>query len=269
MNRFIRVALVAVLCFLGPHVAKSATLAGQTVRPGGTLDIRFPVDKYFQDYAAAGGNPRPTTGRALISFPKGFDPARSWPILIVTSTTDNRRTSIMDAPWYQKPGMDEGWIVLATDATIPPRLDSDDWRLGILAAAIDTIHKQWPQSKQWPVAFAGLSGGAKRSGILGAMLAKSGAIRICGFFLAGINDDRLTWAYKTYQPPPNFLNVPVWISTGLDDPIAGPTRAEHVRASLVATGFKHLRVEPFPGRHEIQGAQVELALRWFREIGNF
>jgi hypothetical protein len=268
-RRFVCVVCVTTLCLLGPSVGEGATLAGQTVSPGATLDIRFPVSTFFQDYAAAGGNPRPTTGRALVSFPKGFDPARSWPILIVTSTTDAYRTSPMDAPWYQQPGTAEGWIVLASDATIKPRQDSDSWRLGLLGAALETVHKEWPQSAQWPVAFAGLSGGAKRSGVLGAMLATSGAVKICGFFLAGINDDRLSFAYKAYGPPPDFLNIPIWLSSGLNDPIAPPGKHEHVRASLVNTGFKRVRVEPFPGRHEIKAAQVQLALRWFRQIGKF
>jgi len=37
----------------------------------------------------------------------------------------------------------------------------------------------------------------------------------------------------------------------------------------VNTGFKRVRVEPFLGRHEIKAAQVQLALRWFRQIGKF
>ena len=90
--------------------ALAATLAGHQVQGGATLDLQFPINKFFQDYAAQGGNPRPTTGRALLMFPKGFDPARSWPILIVTSTTDLGRTSPMDAPWYRDAAMAEGWL---------------------------------------------------------------------------------------------------------------------------------------------------------------
>src|ERR1700737_3453508 len=218
-------------------IVEGATLAGQQVQGGGTADIRFPVSNYFQEYAAQGGNPRPTTGRALLMFPKGFDPARSWPILIVTSTTDMGRTSPMDAPWYQKPANDEGWIVLASDATIRPRQDSTLWRLGMLGAALEAVRKEWPQSAQWPAAFAGLSGGAKRSGVLGAMLAKSGTVKICGFFLAGINEDRLSAAYQEYHPPPDFLNVPIWLSGGLDDPIAPPRARRPLPRSLGNTFF--------------------------------
>src|SRR5205807_5640315 len=194
-REFVRCAIVVAALFgtvrlLFLASAEAASLAGKEVRAGGTLNLQFPINKYFQDYAAQGGNPRPTTGRLLMMFPKGFDPARSWPILIVTSTTDLGRTSPMDAPWYRDAAMTEGWVVLATDATIHPREDSLAWRLAILTAGLQTVRENWPQSAQWPMAFAGYSGGAKRCGILGAMLAKDNNIRTCGFFLAGINSDR-------------------------------------------------------------------------------
>lgn len=261
--------LFAIFSLLQPSVTHGVTLAGQTVRPGGTLDIRFPVSKYFQDYAGAGGNPRPTTGRALISFPNGFNPARPSPILIISATSDPHHTNISDARWYQGPATAEDWIVLAADATIEPHSDSISWRLGIMGAALDTIHKEWPQSAHWPVAFAGISGGAKWSGILGTMLAKAGTVRICGFFLTGINDDRLSAAYDEYRPSPEFLNTPVWLSSGMNDPIAPFAAHERVRTSLEHAGFKRVRLETFLGRHQVNPGQLQLALRWFRQIGKF
>ena len=70
--------------------------ASRAIGPqGGTVEIRFPVAKSFQDIAAQGGNPRPDLGRALLTFPVSFDPARNWPILVVTSTSDFNRTSPM------------------------------------------------------------------------------------------------------------------------------------------------------------------------------
>jgi hypothetical protein len=251
------------------HAAETATLAGRIVQPGGTLEIQFPIDKAFQDVAAEGGNPRPTQGRALVSFPKGFDPARAWPILVVLATTDAGRTNIEDAPFYQAPAIAEGWLLLASDATITTRLDSTSWRLAHLAAALQALRKEWPQSAHWPVAFAGLSGGAKLSDVLGAMLASTNAVKPCGFFLAGINDDRLSVAYKTYRPPPDFLNTPIWLSSGMSDQRAPYGAHERVRASLVNTGFKRVRLETFAGGHEVDPAQVQLALRWFRQVGKF
>jgi hypothetical protein len=254
---------------LVPVASDAATLAGKEVRGGGTLDLQFPISNYFQEHAAQGGNPRPTTGRALLMFPKGFDPARSWPILVVTSTSDNGRTSPMDAPWYQDAAMKEGWIVLATDATIRPRADSTVWRFAILAAALQTTRHDWPQSAQWPVALGGFSGGAKTSGELGAMLAKSGPIRICGFLLIGINSDRLSVAYKSFQPAPGFLSTPIWISSGASDKVAPPASEELIYYSLKRTGFQQVRLEQFSGGHAVNSAEVQRALHWFREVGKF
>ncbi len=257
----------ALLLFAGN--TNGATLLGHEVRPGTTLDFQFPIGKYFQDYAAIGGNQRPTTGRALITFPKNFDPKRSWPILIVTSTTDYGRTSTMDEPWYQDPALAEGWMVLATDATIKATQDSSFWRLGVLAAALEVIRKEWPQSAQWPVAFGGISGGAKRSAVLAAMMSKSGTIRLCGMFLAGINEDRLTPAYQEYHPPNYFLDMPIWLSSGDKDQIAPPRAHEKVYYSLQRTGFKHVRLEGFFGGHQLKKSEVQRALKWFREMGRF
>ena len=260
--------LVAATLFLFPGI-EAATLAGHQVQGGGTLDLQFPINNYLQEFAAQGGNPRPTTGRALLFFPKGFDPARLWPILIVTSTTDLDRTSIMDAPWYRDAAMKEGWIVLATDGTIRPRADSLQWRLSILTAGLQMIRNDWPQSAQWPVAFAGFSGGAKRSGILAPMLASNRGFKICGLFLAGINSDRVTAAYKDYQPPADFLNSPIWISSGTADQIASSGAQEGVYYSLKRTGFRQVRLERFFGGHALKSVEIQRALHWFRELGKF
>ena len=64
----------------------------------------------------------------------------------------------MDAEWYRAPATAEGWVVLGADATVKPRIDSTQWRLGMLAAALEAIRKEWPQSSKWPVALAGFSG---------------------------------------------------------------------------------------------------------------
>jgi len=195
------VAIVArsavLLLVIATASARAATIAGKEAKPGPLVEIQFPVSNYFQNVAAEGGNPRPQTGRAVLSFPPGFDPSRRWPIMIVTSTTDYHRTSPMDAEWYHPPADAEGWVILASDATIKPNHDSTPWRLAMLGAALDAMRRDWPQSRNWPVAFVGMSGGAKRSCLLGAMLAKGRVVNICGFFLSGINDDKMTKEERT------------------------------------------------------------------------
>ena len=272
VTNFFRAGLLLILlwfCLALAGTGCAATLAGQQVKTGPLIEIRFPVEKYFQDIAAQGGNPRPETGRAVLSFPPGFDPARRWPVLVVTSTTDFRTTSPMDAPAYHPPADAEGWVILAPDATIKAQHDSTPWRLAMLGAALEAIRKEWPQSAKWPVAFAGFSGGAKRSCLLGAMLAKGHAVNICGFFLSGINHDNMSEAYKTYQPGSDFLNSPIWISGGMSDIIATPSLEGSVEVSLRRTGFKRVRVEHFIGVHQLKRSEVRLALRWFRQLGGF
>jgi hypothetical protein len=264
-----RVLVLGLLLLTLAGGTDAATLAGQQVQPGGKIEIRFPVSKYFQDVAAQAGNPRPETGRAVVAFPPGFDPSRTWPILIVTSTSDFNRTSAMDVDWYRAPATAEGWVVLGSDATITPRVDSTQWRLGLLGAALEAIRKEWPQSAKWPVAFAGFSGGSKRSGVLGAMLARSGSVRVCGFFLSGINEDRLGEGYRTYQPGRGFLEVPVWLSSGVGDTIATPAAHNLVKTSLERTGFKRVRLEQFGGGHQLKMSEVRRALQWFRQLGRF
>jgi hypothetical protein len=269
MTTSIRLPIFAFASLFLVNVSDGATLAGQPVQGGGKIEIKFPVPSYFQNVAAEAGNPRPDTGRAVLTFPNGFDPARTWPILIVTSTSDFNRTSAMDADWYRPPATAEGWVVLGSDATIAPRIDSTQWRLGLLGAALDAIRKEWPQTSRWPVAFAGFSGGSKRSGTLGAMLAKSGSVRVCGFFLSGINEDRLSEGYRTYQPGRGFLEVPVWLSSGASDTVATPAAHNLVKASLERTGFKRVRLEQFGGGHQLKMSEVRRALQWFRQLGRF
>ncbi len=272
MQKFSRIRSLVFLCSsLGLTInAGAATLAGKEAKPGPLVEIQFPVSKYFQDVAAQGGNPRPATGRAVLSFPPGFDPARRWPIMIVTSTTDYHRTSPMDAEWYHPPADAEGWVILAPDATIKPQHDSTPWRLAMLGAALDADAKKTGRkaatgrshSSECPAA-------PSRSCLLGAMMAKGGAVNICGFFLSGINDDKMSEAYKTYQPGGDFMNTPIWISGGMDDVIATPSLEGKVAASMRSTGFKRVRLEHFIGVHQLKRSEVKLALRWFRQLGGF
>jgi hypothetical protein len=261
--------IISGLGSLAAGATEAATLAGQQVRTGPLIEIRFPVSKYFKDIAAQFGNPRPDMGLAVVTFPPGFDPSKPCPIVIVTSSTDSSRTNPKDAYAYHEAADHEGWMILAADFTIRPHHDSTPWRLAMLGAALEAVRKEWPQSARWPVAFGGFSGGAKRSCVLGAMLAKGRAIHICGFFLSGINHDVMSEAYKTYQPGADFLNAPIWIDGGLDDKIATPGLSLMVKTSMERTGFKRVRFENFLGFHQLRIYEEKNALRWFRQLGGF
>lgn len=257
--------MLAFLLFLSSLVPAFALLEPRQ----GIVDVQFPVSAYYQNYAAQGGNPRPSHGRLLLYLPANFDPARSFPVLVITSTTDGHRTSPKDAPMYRQTANAEGWVVLATDSSIAPRIDSTAWRLALLASGTDYLRHAWPAFRDSPVAFAGLSGGAKRSCWIGAMLSETRSIRIAGFFLAGINDDRMTAALQNYPATSQLLAAPVWISSGRNDPIAPPAYEREVQASFKHLGFRKVEFSQFYGGHEVDRADLRRALRWFRTIGNF
>ncbi len=259
--------LVAMALILS--LESTAAILPQSPGNSGTVDVRFPVPKYYQQYAMHEGNPVPTTGRLFLLLPPNFDSRRVWPILIVTATKDRGHTGPSDAPWYRAAAAAEGWIVLATDATVRPRKDSVGWRLALLAAGLDVVHHDWPKSAQAPVAFAGISGGAKGSQWIGAILAQTHSLNIRGFFLSGINEDQMPEALKANPAPTGFLRVPLWISSGINDRIATPSQEEQVKASLVRTGFQNVRLSRFSGDHEVNRADLQSALKWFREQGQF
>ena len=56
--RGLAIAGLVLFCFIFAKTSMAATLAGQPVRGGGTVEIKFPVAKYFQDLAAQAGNSR-------------------------------------------------------------------------------------------------------------------------------------------------------------------------------------------------------------------
>ena len=110
---------------------------------------------------------------------------------------------------------------------------------------------------------------ARHAQRLGAILAQTHFLNIRGFFLSGINEDQMPEALKTNPAPAGFLRLPIWISSGINDRIATPSQEEQVKGSLVRTGFQNVRLSRFGGRHEVNRADLQSALKWFREQERF
>lgn len=242
------------------------TFAGVAITPGATVRAEVPLNDQQRSYAAEGGNKVPEKAIAVAAFPPGFTPQRSWPVLVVFSTSDFRRLNRDDlVDFYKNAAMAEGWIVIAGDGPQFPRQDSSGWRAAMTLAALDAFYKSFPGSIKWPVACAGFSGGAKRAGLITPILALAGC-RISGIYLSGGNEDRLSQGYQQYHPGANFLNTPVFISSGNGDQMAPPKEQHLVELSLKRTGFKRVRLETFPQGHAVKNAHTIEALRWFRSM---
>jgi hypothetical protein len=245
---------------------ESLKFAGIPFSPGSTVKANVGLSAQEKSLAAQGGNAVPSTAVAVLATPANFDPRKSWPVLVVCSTSDFKRQNRDDlADFYRRVGLAEGWVLLAGDGPYPARNDTAAWRGAMTLAAIHALHHSFPGSDKWPIACAGFSGGGKGAGLIAPLLARNGS-RIIGVYLTGANEDRLSEGYARVRPGSNFLSTPVYISAGRDDRIATVEQQYDVAGSIKRTGFTRIRIGTFHGGHEVNDAQISIALRWFRQL---
>jgi hypothetical protein len=244
----------------------SLKFAGVPFSPGSTVRANVPLSPQEKSLAGQGGNPVPASAVAVLATPANFDPTKSWPVLIICSTSDFKRQNRDDlADFYRRVGLAEGWVLLAGDGPQPARNDTAAWRSAMTLAAIDALHRSFAGSEKWPVACAGFSGGGKGAGFVAPLLARNGC-RLIGIYLTGANEDRLSEGYARVRPGSSFLSTPIYVAAGRDDRIATVEQQYNVIGSVKRTGFQRVRVGTFHGGHEVNGAQTSIALRWFGEL---
>jgi len=259
----------ALLLFLSLAAARSISgaginFAGVAVVPGGTARAQVPLNPTEQRYVTEGGNAVPSHAVAVIAVPHGFDPQRPWPVLVCLSTSDFNRKNRDDlVAFYMQAALAEGWVVLAGDGEENPSQDSTGWRAGMTLAALDALHRSFPGSSRWPIAVGGYSGGAKRAGSIAPLLALAGN-RLIGIFLTGVNEDRLSEAYRRFQPGAAFLRTPIYISAGQLDTIARIGQQQEVKRTIEQAGFTRVRLVPTQWGHNVSRGAIREALRWFR-----
>ena len=250
----------------GAVIAGSLTFAGVAFSPGSTVKANVPLSAQEKSLAAQGGNAVPPNAVAMLATPSNFDPGKSWPVLVVCSTSDFKRQNRDDlVDFYRRVGLAEGWVLLAGDGPQPARKDTGAWRGAMTLAAIDALHRSFPGSDKWPIACAGFSGGGKGVGLVAPLLAKNGS-RVAGIYITGANADQLSEGYARVGPGAGFLMTPVYISAGRDDRIATVEQQYNVAGSIKRTGFQRMKIGTFHGGHEVNDAQTSIALGWFRQV---
>jgi hypothetical protein len=259
-------SLVAWLAYSASALAAGLNFAGAPLTPGGTVRVSVPLSDLERSYLTEGGNAVPPYTMATLAVPRGFDPKRTWPVLLVFSSSDHLFPNWSDMmSLYRHTALAEGWVLLTGDGPKPPpTLDSSGWRAGHILAALDALHRSFPGSQKWPVVCAGQSGGAKRATYLAPLFAARG-YRVAGIFLEGINEEKITESYRRFQPGHDFLLTPIFVSSGVRDLIATPDQQNAVEESMRRTGFKNIRHTTFAGGHQVVPSQLQEALRWFRK----
>src|SRR5262245_25942438 len=247
-------------------IAGSLAFAGVAFSPGATVQANVPLSAQEKSLAAQGGNVVPPNAVAILATPANFYPRKSWPVLVICSTSDFKRQNRNDlVQFYRIAGLHEGWLLLAGDGPQNARNDTAAWRGAMTLAAVAALHRSFPASDKWPVACAGFSGGGKGVGYVAPLLAKNGS-RIAGIYITGANEDHLSDGYARIQPGGNFLNTPIYISAGHDDRIATVEQQYTVAGSIKRTGFNRMRIGTFRGGHEVNDGQTSVALHWFRQL---
>jgi hypothetical protein len=289
-----RLLSILALLVTGAASARSAFSAGLNfegvpLTPGSTVSVSVPLNALEKAYVAEGGNPIPPYTVATLAVPQGFDPKKTWPVLVVFSSSTHQYQNRDDLRrLYRHTALAEGWVLLAGDGPAPPPRDSSGWRAGHTLAALDALHRSFPGSTQWPVACAGQSGGSKRASYLAPLLALAGN-RIVGVFIEGITQEALpapsepaassdwvvghpsvccegiTDGYRRFHPGSSFLHTPIFLSTGLFDKIATPEQQTTVAESMRRAGFTNIRHVTFPGGHVVMHSHIQEALLWFRK----
>jgi pimeloyl-ACP methyl ester carboxylesterase len=248
-----------------------AAAAGLVIPPGQVSEFSAPLSPELRQAAGRDANGGFTEALVAVAVPKDFDPGRTWPVLVISATSDRGyNSSRANLRWFAAAAMQAGWIVVAAD---PDRVvaaddDSNGLRYALVLAALARLRQEWPALARWPRAFGGISGGAKRSAWLAAISALDG-YRPLGVFQAGCNQPVMENALEFYHPPrAQFLAVPVFLSSGTDDPIATTDQMRSVETDLKGDGFRHVRLERFPGGHEVFQTHIGQGLQWFLKVAS-
>jgi hypothetical protein len=248
-----------------PDAGASITIAA---RPGEVTQFRVPLSDDLRRIAGQGALSPVDAAAVALAVPRDFDAARPWPILIVNRSADLANNgAARSTRYYAEAALPAGWIVLSADALQPDGAAGDNlWqRYALIKAALAALAVAWPGSAQWPIAFAGFSGGAKAAGVLGLISTMDGRPPV-GVFMGGCNEavaaELLSQAaYRPYAQ--RYRQVPLFISSGADDPVATPDQQRAVEQDFAAAGFAHVRLESYWGDHSLSLPQVRMALEWF------
>jgi len=250
------------LALLMPVLALAAPAPTNLPTPQKIIQLSVPVNGRAAVEASRAGSPGVATLKAVVALPQDFDPRRTWPVLLVTAPSGSSAVQSLSA--YTNVALSQGWVVVAVDGPkVSVDKDNNVFAWAMISSLLDQLRASWPQSKQWPFACAGFSGGAKRAAMTAAEMMRQRDV-VIGVFMGGCNEDRASLGYEISRPGQGFLSVPMFLSNGTRDSIAGPLYGARVKQSMEQTGFAKIRLETYDDQHRLSTNHVRIALDWFR-----
>lgn len=236
------------------------------LKEGERVTLAVPVPDSIRQLIRDGAFGNTSLGRTVdisIAVPENFDPGKPHNILIISAPGNGRSAESMNSFW--KTGIARNWVVIGCSNSGGNDGDALS-RMATILSGLDVLHQAWTESRRWPVAAGGNSGGAKMSGDIAVLLAKHG-YDLIGIFKGGCNQQFIGTAITDYKPDKSrLLKTPVYLSSGLSDTVATPRMFATVERQLKELGFKHVRLENYDGAHSVNQEQIATALDWFVEM---
>lgn len=234
--------------------------------PGEKRLVSFSLEKRESRWIKSSGLSGYANGIAAIAVPDSFTPGMTYPILVTCVTGDRYLNNLDEIDKYWPVAVKKGWIVVTGWANPRPVRDTRAYRRAVTVAALRKLAEAIPQSRTWPLAVAGFSGGAKNAALTAAYLQKEG-YRITGLFMGGCNEDLATYAMNRISPDKEaYRSIPVFLSVGKKDTISTVEQVEAVQKSMEESGFAFVKLEPYQGRHRLHQPHLPVALDWFKAL---
>jgi hypothetical protein len=251
-----------------PSAPGRLSIAGVPFTPGGSVEFSAPIRA--EDAKLVADTVKLTTAKAILWTPPDFDPSRPQRLLVVSRTSHSLARGGPQIDAYLEAAREAGgWAVLQATCAEPDAAGTDacDYRWAGVHGALLALAEEWPGAREWPMALAGHSGGAKFTSYLAAALCGHGWRNVAGMWLGGCNQHFVERGASTHRAERrDLLRIPVYLSSGKDDTVATPRHMSNVRDSLSRYGFKKVRLESAPGDHRVHGEHLAEALRWFLEL---
>jgi len=247
----------------------SIQFAGQPLQPGRGAEVEIPILDPGQLRVVQRAYGKPSTkARMLLAVPDGFEPkSRSYPLLIVSATTDGAASSIATSGRYLSEALAQGFVVMAVDGEFgkPTKDDATSYRWALVAAGRDALEKEWPGAKRWPVATGGTSGGGGYASYNALKLVQERADFI-GLFLAVSGWNPAKFVKDVSGLPISVAHqIPIFLSAGDKDETATRKITDQAHHEMEHDGFRNLRYEHFDGGHQLYQPHLQAALSWFLE----
>jgi predicted esterase len=242
---------------------------GVGLKAGALNEFNVELPQELRQIAGHGGPSPVAHALVTVAVPANFDAARSYPVMVISATSDPQYHSsrrLLRA--YAETAVAGGWILIAADPAEEISVERDDviLRYALNATAIVALESQWPEARKAALAFGGFSGGAKVSGWLAAAFASEGR-SIVGIYLAGINADTVIPAATHFSVlNESFRRTPVFLQSGENDQVATPADHRSIHDQLERAGFSEVRIEYGAGSHEVDPRSLRTALDWFGKV---